>query len=168
MSRIVEVATTYNKGYYDLVGKLMIESFLLNEPIHLRRIVYCSRTQRPSILPYRYQNYDTIVQKYRIGIVGCGGIARRHIEGYRAVAGEIGEVVAGCDPNRETLDNFCATYNITHRFSDAQELIASGEVDVNGGVEATGDVLKEEVSSHMFAKCSHFLVKRQQCFQLRR
>ena len=68
--------------------------------------------------------------KYRIGIVGCGGIARRHIEGYRAVAGEIGEVVAGCDPNRETLDNFCTTYNITHRFTHAQELIKSGEVDV--------------------------------------
>ena len=25
--------------------------------------------QRPSILSYRYQNYDTFVQKYRIGIV---------------------------------------------------------------------------------------------------
>ena len=32
---------------YDVCSsKLMIESFLLNEPIHLRRIVYCSRTQQ--------------------------------------------------------------------------------------------------------------------------
>ena len=33
------------------------------------RIHEFTERQRPSILSYRYQNYDTIVQKYRIGIV---------------------------------------------------------------------------------------------------
>jgi D-apiose dehydrogenase len=68
--------------------------------------------------------------KHRIGIVGCGGIARSHVEGYRAGAAEVGEVVAACDPNRTTLDAFCTTYGIPQRFTDVRDLIASGEVDV--------------------------------------
>ena len=36
---------------YDVCSsKLMIESFLLNEPIHLRGIVYCSRTHQNTLL----------------------------------------------------------------------------------------------------------------------
>ncbi|MBS10641.1 MAG: hypothetical protein CME19_03435 [Gemmatimonadetes bacterium] len=40
----------------------------------------------------------------RIGLVGCGGIANRHINGYRRELMGRAEVVAGCDPNQETLD----------------------------------------------------------------
>ncbi len=68
--------------------------------------------------------------KYRIGIVGCGGIAHRHTEGYRTVAGDVCQVVAGCDLNEKTLDDFCETYKVPLRFTDAMELIESGEVDV--------------------------------------
>jgi predicted dehydrogenase len=68
--------------------------------------------------------------KHRIGLVGCGGIAHRHIAGYRAVAAELGEVVAVSDPNRETLDAFCDRYGIVHRFERSADMIASGEVDV--------------------------------------
>jgi len=68
--------------------------------------------------------------KHRIGIVGCGGIARSHIEGYRAVASELGEVIAGCDLNRKTLDSFCDTYGVPNRFTNTRDLIESGEVDV--------------------------------------
>ena len=50
------------------------------------------------------------MKKYRIGLVGCGGIARAHTEGYRAIAGDICEVVAGCDINKENLDKYCEKY----------------------------------------------------------
>ena len=70
------------------------------------------------------------MKKYRIGIVGTGGIAHAHIEGYRAVAGDLCTVAAGCDPNREVLDAYCSKYDIPHRFTNARELIESGEVDV--------------------------------------
>ncbi|MFQ6039704.1 MAG: Gfo/Idh/MocA family protein [Candidatus Poribacteria bacterium] len=70
------------------------------------------------------------MQKYRIGLVGCGGIAHSHINGYQTVAGELGEVVAGCDLNREILDPFCDRYDVPHRFTNVQDLINSGEVDV--------------------------------------
>lgn len=67
---------------------------------------------------------------HRIGIVGCGGIAHRHIAGYRAVAAGLGEVVAGCDPDQATLDTICDRYALAHRFTSPAALIASGEVDV--------------------------------------
>jgi D-apiose dehydrogenase len=70
------------------------------------------------------------MSQYRIGIVGCGGIARRHIEGYRTVLGDLGEVVAGCDPNEEQLNGFCDMYDVRLRFRNAAALIASGEVDI--------------------------------------
>src|SRR5688572_1045769 len=66
----------------------------------------------------------------RIGLVGCGGIARQHIEGYRAVAGDLGEVVAACDPNPEALEAFGSAYDVRRRFTDPRALIASGEVEV--------------------------------------
>lgn len=66
----------------------------------------------------------------RIGLVGCGGIARRHIEGYRRELMGRADVVAGCDPNKETLNAFCETYSVGSRFADVDEMIASGEVDV--------------------------------------
>jgi predicted dehydrogenase len=47
----------------------------------------------------------------KIGLMGCGGNARRHIEGYRRELMGRAEVVAGCDPNPKTLDDFCKTYS---------------------------------------------------------
>lgn len=67
---------------------------------------------------------------FRIGLVGCGGIARFHIEGYRRVLGEQGRVVAVCDPNRKNLDEFCDRHAVPARFTDPQHLIDSDEVDV--------------------------------------
>jgi len=70
------------------------------------------------------------MKKFRIGIVGCGGIAHAHIQGYKTVANELCEVVAGCDPNENTLNGFCDKYELPHRFTDTEQLIGSGEVDI--------------------------------------
>jgi predicted dehydrogenase len=70
------------------------------------------------------------MRKYRIGIAGCGGIAHRHVEGYRTVAGEMGEVVAAYDVNQKAMDDFCETYKVPRRFTNVKDLVGSGEVDV--------------------------------------
>jgi predicted dehydrogenase len=70
------------------------------------------------------------MKKWRIGIIGCGGIAHAHINGYRAIAGDTCDVVAGCDPDEVRLESFCEQYDVPHRFRTAQELLESGEVDV--------------------------------------
>ena len=96
--------------------------------------------------------------KYRIGIVGAGGIARAHIEGYRMIASELGEVVAACDPNPETLASFCDTYGVPHRFSNAHDLIASGEVDVISLL--TPPAIRAEVIYPAIERGIHLLVEK--------
>jgi predicted dehydrogenase len=70
------------------------------------------------------------MKKWRIGIIGCGGIAHAHINGYRAIAGDTCNVVAGCDPDEGRLESFCDRYGVAHRFGTARELLESDEVDV--------------------------------------
>lgn len=98
------------------------------------------------------------MEKYRIGIVGSGGIARRHIEGYRTVAGELCEVVAACDVNQKTLDDFCQAYRAPLKFADAKELIESGEVDVISLL--TPPAVRGEVIFPAFEHGIHALVEK--------
>ena len=70
------------------------------------------------------------MSRHRIGIVGTGGIAHAHIQGYRTVAGDLGDVVAGCDPDADRLAAYCDQHDVPLRFSNASDLIDSGEVDI--------------------------------------
>jgi len=70
------------------------------------------------------------MKRYRIGFVGTGGIAHSHISGYRAILGDKIEIIAGCDPDKERLNTFCDKYGIRHRFTTAESLLNSGEVDI--------------------------------------
>ncbi|NKB69655.1 MAG: gfo/Idh/MocA family oxidoreductase [Candidatus Latescibacteria bacterium] len=95
---------------------------------------------------------------FRIGIVGCGGIANRHIAGYRSVAGDLGEVVAGCDPNEEILQGYCDKYAIPHRFTRAEDMIASGQVDVISLL--TPPAVRHEVIFPAIEQGIHLLVEK--------
>ncbi len=72
-----------------------------------------------------------------IGLVGCGGMGRRHLSAYRALraAGAAScEVAAVCDPRRavaEEAADFTATFQDSRPavFSDHEALIASGAVE---------------------------------------
>ena len=95
---------------------------------------------------------------YRIGIVGCGGIAHRHIAGYRKVAYDLGEVVAGCDIDKEQLNGYCDQYDIPNRFTNAAEMIASGEVDVISLL--TPPAVRHDVIFPAIEKGIHLLVEK--------
>jgi D-apiose dehydrogenase len=94
----------------------------------------------------------------RIGLVGCGGIAHRHIEGYRRELMGRADVVAGCDPNQETLDKFCDTHSVKSRFTSPQEMIASGEVDVISLL--TPPAVRDDVIYPAFDAGVHVLVEK--------
>ena len=94
----------------------------------------------------------------RIGLVGCGGIARRHIEGYRLQLAGRADVVAGCDPNRETLDKFCDTHDVKSRFGDVEEMIGSGEVDVISLL--TPPAVRDDVIYPAIERGIHLLVEK--------
>ena len=95
---------------------------------------------------------------FRIGIVGCGGIANRHIAGYRKVAYDLGEVVAGADPNEKTLNDYCDKYDIPSRFTNAADMIASGEVDVISLL--TPPAVRHEVIFPAIEQGIHLLVEK--------
>ncbi len=58
----------------------------------------------------------------RIGIIGAGGMARYHIEGFRKAGGE---VVAMADVNHEAAKQSAAANGIDRAFGDVAELLAS-------------------------------------------
>ncbi|HEX4213611.1 MAG TPA: Gfo/Idh/MocA family oxidoreductase [Candidatus Dormibacteraeota bacterium] len=66
-------------------------------------------------------------EKVRIGLVGCGGIARRHADGLSALPEA--EFVACCDVVEERAKKMAEDHNVPRVFTDADELFKSGEVD---------------------------------------
>ena len=98
------------------------------------------------------------MSNYRIGIVGTGGIANSHIQGYRAVLGDLGEVMAGCDPDTDRLQAYCDKYEVKHRFADAQDMIDSDEVDVLALL--TPPAVRHEIIFPAIDKGLHLLVEK--------
>ena len=66
--------------------------------------------------------------KYRVGIIGCGGIARLHVLGYQGV--EEVEIVAIADPVADALNDFGESYNIETRYLDPREMLDKENLDI--------------------------------------
>lgn len=66
--------------------------------------------------------------KYRVGIIGCGGIARLHAHGYQGV--EEVEIVAIADPVEDALNDFGESYNIQTRYLDPREMLDKENLDI--------------------------------------
>jgi D-apiose dehydrogenase len=101
---------------------------------------------------------STSRRPWRIGIVGCGGIAHRHVAGYRAVLGDRIAITAACDTRPDVLTRFGDTHQIPHRFGSAAALAASGEVDVI--TLATPPAVREEAIGPAFEHGCHVLVEK--------
>lgn len=66
--------------------------------------------------------------RYRVGIIGCGGIARSHLRGYRDIPGV--EVVAGADPSPEARERFETEYGVPNMYASAKELLDRERLDI--------------------------------------
>lgn len=66
--------------------------------------------------------------RYRVGIIGCGGIARSHLRGYRDIPGA--EVVAGADPSPEARDRWEKEHGVPRMYASAQELLDNEQLDI--------------------------------------
>lgn len=67
--------------------------------------------------------------RLRVGLVGAGWVAHQHLAGYRSVASDVIDVTALCDPREEVLSDVADRFGVPRRFTRAQALIESGEVD---------------------------------------
>ena len=66
------------------------------------------------------------MDRVRLGVIGCGGMAQNHMEYFSKVRGL--EFVAACDVDAGALDRVRTKYGI-RAFADGFDLIRSGEVD---------------------------------------
>lgn len=67
--------------------------------------------------------------KIRVGIIGNGGIAHAHADGYKALGDRV-ELVACCDINEEKAISFSKEYNIPHYYTDCVEMFKNEQIDI--------------------------------------
>ena len=63
----------------------------------------------------------------RIGVIGAGNIALRHLEACRIM--DDVSVAAICDLNQTLAQSRATEYGIAHIFSDHRELLADPQID---------------------------------------
>ena len=70
--------------------------------------------------------------KYRVGVIGCGGIGIRHASGLLGLANV--ELVAGCDVRQSALENFRKrwedTWSDVALYTDHREMLEKEDLDV--------------------------------------
>jgi predicted dehydrogenase len=67
-------------------------------------------------------------KSYRVGIIGCGGMARSHANAYQELPET--ELVAGADISEAALQKFGAEYSITALYTDYHEMLAKENLDI--------------------------------------
>ena len=68
------------------------------------------------------------VHKYRVGIVGCGGIGNAHMEGYNKL--ENVEVIAATDPVETARNGYMLDYNIPNGYKTIQEMLNDAQPEI--------------------------------------
>lgn len=92
----------------------------------------------------------------RILILGTGGMAKAHVEAYKAIPGVT--VVAGVDTNAERLATFLATHGIGRGFASVGEALAWGEFDAVSNV--TPDAAHHVTTMPLLAAGKHVLCEK--------
>ena len=69
------------------------------------------------------------MKKYKVGIVGAGGVTELHFVGYKDHPERI-EITALCDPNPEALHARADKSGVPQRFTDLQDFIQNSGIDV--------------------------------------
>lgn len=66
--------------------------------------------------------------KYRVAIVGCGGISHAHGNAWRDIP-EI-EIVGACDEKIESLSRFATTYSVENTYNDLRHMLEKQQPDI--------------------------------------
>ncbi|MFC4808040.1 Gfo/Idh/MocA family protein [Paenibacillus sp. GCM10023250] len=82
------------------------------------------------------------MKKYKVGLIGAGGVTELHLEGYKEHPERI-EVAAICDPNAEAMTRKADQYNIPLRFSNLNDFIRESGVDA--AIVATPTSIRTQV-----------------------
>ena len=69
--------------------------------------------------------------KYRVGIIGCGGIGTRYATAFQQL-GDRAEVVAACDILEDKVNAFVAQFEIPSAYTDMQQMLSKESLDIVG------------------------------------
>ena len=69
-----------------------------------------------------------MAKKYRVAIVGCGGISHAHGNAWRNVP-EI-EIVGACDEKFEALSRFATEYNVQNTYKNLRQMLEKQQPDI--------------------------------------
>ena len=69
-----------------------------------------------------------MTKRYRVGIIGCGGIANAHARNYRKV--EQVDLVAASDINPTSIEPFCKEFEIPRQYADSGQMIENEKLDI--------------------------------------
>ena len=69
-----------------------------------------------------------MAKKYRVAIVGCGGISNAHGNAWRNLP-EI-EIVGACDEKFESLERFATEYDVQNTYNDLRQMLEKQQPDV--------------------------------------
>ena len=69
-----------------------------------------------------------MITKYRVAIVGCGGISHAHGNAWRNIP-EI-EIVGACDEKFEALSRFASEFNVENTYNDLRQMLEKQNPDV--------------------------------------
>jgi UDP-N-acetylglucosamine 3-dehydrogenase len=68
------------------------------------------------------------MSRFRVGVIGCGGLGRHHAKGYKASADC--ELVAAADIRPERVEAFCEEHEIAKGYVDYHEMLAREGLDI--------------------------------------
>jgi predicted dehydrogenase len=68
------------------------------------------------------------MEAYKVGIIGCGGIARDHARAYGKI--HRAEVVAGSELNPDRREKFAEDFNLQNLYEDYQEMLEKETLDI--------------------------------------
>mgnify|MGYP005856280637 CR=1 FL=1 len=66
--------------------------------------------------------------RYRVGVIGCGGIATAHLQAYRRLPSV--EVVAGADPTEDARRRWTEELGVLHMYATAEEMLERERPDI--------------------------------------
>ncbi len=95
-------------------------------------------------------------KKFRIAIVGCGGIAQTHMKAYASMPHV--EVVAGCDIDEKKRKHFTETWGVDKTFASWQEMYDS--VDIDGVNVCTPNYVHSEPAIDALNSGLHVMVEK--------
>jgi len=77
---------------------------------------------------WRLRKLKSSMAKYRVGIVGCGGIAHFHGKNYNRF--DEFEIVSVADINRESVDQYAEEFSVSGKYTNYLDMFEEEDLDV--------------------------------------